>query len=133
MTAGQVSDYSGAAALLSSLPSAHWLFADRGYDADWFRDALKDAGIMPCIPGRKSRAKPSNTTSPAANAAAGSRSWGADASGGVVLDLATGVPEHPPSVGGLGNFARSCFHNPSTKGAKENAASEGRGQASDKP
>ena len=38
MTAGQVSDYTGAAALLSSLPGADWLLADRGYDADWFRD-----------------------------------------------------------------------------------------------
>lgn len=34
--AGQVSDYTGAAALLSSLPKAGWLLADRGYDADWF-------------------------------------------------------------------------------------------------
>ena len=33
------------------------LIADRGYDADWFRHALKDKGIHPCIPGRKSRAK----------------------------------------------------------------------------
>ena len=32
--------------------------ADRGCDADWFRDALKDKGITPCIPGRKSRGKP---------------------------------------------------------------------------
>ena len=58
MTAGQVSDYIGAAALLGRLPKAEWLLADRGYDADWFRDALKDKGIKPCIPGRKSRAKP---------------------------------------------------------------------------
>ncbi|MFN3994870.1 MAG: transposase, partial [Tabrizicola flagellatus] len=28
------------------------------YDADWFREALKDKGIKPCIPGRKSRSKP---------------------------------------------------------------------------
>uniref|UniRef100_A4WNW4 Transposase, IS4 family n=1 Tax=Cereibacter sphaeroides (strain ATCC 17025 / ATH 2.4.3) TaxID=349102 RepID=A4WNW4_CERS5 len=55
---GQVSDYTGAAALLSSLPAAEWLLADRGYDADWFREALKDKGIKPCIPGRKSRGKP---------------------------------------------------------------------------
>ena len=41
MTAGQVSDYTGAAALLASLPAAEWLVADRAYDADWFRDALK--------------------------------------------------------------------------------------------
>ena len=57
MTAGQVSDYTGAAALLGSLPDAEWMIADRGYDADWFRDALKDKGIRPCIPGRKSRGK----------------------------------------------------------------------------
>ncbi|MBB97408.1 MAG: IS5/IS1182 family transposase [Rhodobacteraceae bacterium] len=58
MTAGQVSDYTGAAALLSSLPGAEWLLADRGYDADWYREALQDKGIKPCIPGRKSRGKP---------------------------------------------------------------------------
>lgn len=58
MTAGQVSYYTGAAALLGSLPKAEWLLADRGYDADWFRDALKDKGIKPYIPGRKSRGKP---------------------------------------------------------------------------
>jgi hypothetical protein len=53
MTAGQMSDYTGAAALLGSLPSAQWLLADRGYDADWYRDALKGRGIKPCIPGRR--------------------------------------------------------------------------------
>jgi transposase len=58
MSAGQVSDYIGARALMSSLPIADWLIADRGYDADWFRDALKDKGIRACIPGRKSRDKP---------------------------------------------------------------------------
>jgi transposase len=57
MTAGQVSDYTGAAPLLGSLPKAEWLLADRGYDADWFRQALKNKRIKPCIPGRKSRAK----------------------------------------------------------------------------
>lgn len=57
MTAGQISDYTGARALLSSLPAADWLIADRGYDADWFREALKDKGIRQCIPGRKSRDK----------------------------------------------------------------------------
>ena len=57
ITAGQVSDYTGAMALLSSLPDAEWLLADRGYDADWFREALADRGTRPCIPGRKSRNK----------------------------------------------------------------------------
>lgn len=58
MTAGQVSDYTGAAALLDDLPKAQWMLADRGYDADWYRDALQAKGITPCIPGRKSRAIP---------------------------------------------------------------------------
>ncbi|WP_114273000.1 MULTISPECIES: IS5 family transposase [Roseobacteraceae] len=58
MTAGQVSDYTGARALVESLPAADWLLGDRGYDADWFRKALVDKGIRPCIPGRKSRDKP---------------------------------------------------------------------------
>ena len=58
MTAGPVSDYTGAAALLGGLPAAAWLLADRGYDADWFREGLKNKGITPCIPGRKSRASP---------------------------------------------------------------------------
>ena len=55
MTAGQVSDDTGAAALLGGLPTAQWLLADRGYDADWFREALRDKGIRACISGRKAR------------------------------------------------------------------------------
>ena len=55
LTAGQTSDYIGARALLSSLPKADHLLADRGYDADWFRNALIDRGIQPCIPSRKCR------------------------------------------------------------------------------
>jgi transposase len=58
MTAGQVSDYIGAAALLDSLPRAQWLLGDRGYGADCFREALQAKGITPCIPGRKSRSEP---------------------------------------------------------------------------
>jgi len=43
--------------LLDGLPKADWLLGDRGYDADWFRDAVAEKGITPCIPGRKSRKK----------------------------------------------------------------------------
>ena len=57
VTAGQVSDYIGARALLGSLPDAEWLLGDCGYAADWFRDVLKDKGIRPYIPGRKQRKK----------------------------------------------------------------------------
>ena len=31
------------------------MFADRGYDADWFREAFKEKGIKVCIPGPKFR------------------------------------------------------------------------------
>ena len=57
ITAGQVSDYTGAATLMNSLPRAEWLLADRGYDADGFREALIGKGTTPCTPGRKSRKK----------------------------------------------------------------------------
>lgn len=42
-------------ALLSNLPDVDWLLGDRGYDADWFREALQDKGIRACIPSRKQR------------------------------------------------------------------------------
>lgn len=77
MTAGRVSDYTGAAALLDELPKAQWLLADRGYDADRFRDALQDKGITPCIPGRKSRNKAVKTASAATNGATAPRSCSA--------------------------------------------------------
>lgn len=53
LSAGQTSDYTGAAALVRSLPKARVLLADRGYDATWFRTALIDMDIQPCIPSRK--------------------------------------------------------------------------------
>jgi transposase len=37
------------------LPEAGTLLADRGYDADWFRNALIERDIQPCIPSRKGR------------------------------------------------------------------------------
>ena len=51
LTAGQISDYKGAALLMDAidaLPEARELLADRGYDADWFRDALRARGIRWC-------------------------------------------------------------------------------------
>lgn len=57
LTAGQMSDYTGAATLLGSLPKAEWLLADRGYDADWFMKALKEKGIQPYMLGKKSGGK----------------------------------------------------------------------------
>ena len=47
MTAGQVSDYTGAAGLLDDMPKAQWLLGDRGYDADRFGDALHAKAFSP--------------------------------------------------------------------------------------
>jgi transposase len=58
ITAGQVSDYIGARALLSGLPNVEWLLGHRGYDADWLREALQDKEIRACIPSRKQRKTP---------------------------------------------------------------------------
>jgi transposase len=58
LTEGQVSDYRGAATMLPSLPDADMLIADKGYDSDWFREALASLGIEPCIPGRSGRNEP---------------------------------------------------------------------------
>ena len=55
LSEGQMSDYKGAALLLPSLPKAKELLADRGYDADWFREALIRKGVAPCIPPKKNR------------------------------------------------------------------------------
>jgi len=77
MTAGQVSDYSGAAALLGSLPAAEWLLGDRGRDADWFTGALKDKGIKPPYRDGSPVENPSSMTSAVASAATASRSCSA--------------------------------------------------------
>lgn len=77
MTAGQVSDYTGAAALLDSLPRAQWLLGDRGYDADWFRDALQARGSRPASLAAKPVLNPSVTTSAATSGETGSKSCSA--------------------------------------------------------
>lgn len=55
LTAGQVSDFKGAELLVDDLPAAKDLLGDKGYDADWFRDALLKKKITPCIPSKKNR------------------------------------------------------------------------------
>jgi len=47
MTAGQVSDYTGAAAMLDDMPEGQWLLGDRGYDAASLRDALHAKASSP--------------------------------------------------------------------------------------
>jgi putative transposase len=55
LSEGQMSDYKGVALTLDALPPAKEMLADRGYDSDWYRQALQAKGISPCIPGRKNR------------------------------------------------------------------------------
>jgi transposase len=55
LSEGQMSDYKGARLIVDALPPSRHLLADRGYDADWFREALQDKGIEPCIPPKKNR------------------------------------------------------------------------------
>ncbi|WP_437342584.1 IS5 family transposase [Ruegeria arenilitoris] len=60
LSAGQMSDAKGALALLGSLPQAKVLLGDKGYDADWFREALAERGINACIPPRRGRRNPAD-------------------------------------------------------------------------
>ena len=52
---GQMSDHTGAFLLLSALPRDRELLGDKGYDSDWFRAALTERGITPCISPRSNR------------------------------------------------------------------------------
>jgi transposase len=55
LSEGQLSDHRGARLLLTNLPSACDLIADRGYDSNHFRAALLERGTTPCIPPTRSR------------------------------------------------------------------------------
>ena len=58
LTEGQMSDHKGARLMLKTLPQAKSMIADRGYDSNWFRAALKERGTEPCIPPTRSRKSP---------------------------------------------------------------------------
>jgi len=55
LSEGQMSDYKGAALMINALPEAKVLLGDRGYDADWFRNALAERKITACIPSKTNR------------------------------------------------------------------------------
>ena len=58
LSEGQMSDYKGVALMLPVLPRARELLADKGYDADWFRQALAKRKIAACIPSKSNRKIP---------------------------------------------------------------------------
>ena len=58
LSEGHTSDFNGAASKLAALPRARKLLGDKGYDADWFRQALAERGITACIPSKSNRKIP---------------------------------------------------------------------------
>lgn len=73
VTAGQVSDDTGVVARPGGLPKKDSLLADRGHDAGWFGDALKDRGLILASRAGPPAAHPPSTT----GAVTGSRSCSA--------------------------------------------------------
>ena len=58
LTEGQISDRKRARIMLEALSPASTLIADRGYDSDWFGEALTAHRTTTCIPSTKRRKKP---------------------------------------------------------------------------
>jgi transposase len=55
LSEGQMSDYKGAALMFNALPRAKAMIADKGYDGDWFRQALAARKTVACIPSKSNR------------------------------------------------------------------------------
>ena len=53
-----MSDPTGARLVLEALPAGTTLIEDRGYDSNWFREALVEKDIEPCIPPTRNRKAP---------------------------------------------------------------------------
>jgi transposase len=75
--------------MMDDLPKAQWLLGDRGYDADWFRDALQAKASSPASRAGDDATGQSDTTSAATGAAAPSRSCLAASRTGGALPSAT--------------------------------------------
>jgi transposase len=50
-----MSEFKGAVLMFDAIPDAENLLGDKGYDADWFRNALLERDITPCIPPKSNR------------------------------------------------------------------------------
>ena len=55
LTPGNVADVKADPELLARLGRARYVVADKGYDADALRRAVREAGAVPVIPGRSNR------------------------------------------------------------------------------
>ncbi len=58
LSAGNVADIRMADVLLARCKPIKRLIADRGYDANSLRTAVREVGAIPVIPGRRSRRRP---------------------------------------------------------------------------
>ena len=58
LSEGQMSDDKGAALMLDALPKTKAMLGDKGYDADWFRQALAARGAIACTPSKANRKVP---------------------------------------------------------------------------
>ena len=100
LSEGQMSDYKGAAMMLDALPKAKAMLGDRGYDADWFRKALGERGIVACILQSPTARYPYLTTGRSIASATKSKTCSegsrtGDASTPATIDALT--PSCPPS------------------------------------
>jgi len=73
LSPGQMSDAKGALALLDALPPARTILADKGYDADWFREALTERGLPPASRLGAGAPIPPSTTANSKSSGTGSR------------------------------------------------------------
>ena len=55
LTPGNAADSPVATQLLAGLKGARYLLGDKGYDANSLRKMLREANIVPLIPGRRNR------------------------------------------------------------------------------
>ena len=55
LSEGQMSDFKGAALMIDAFPKVKALLGDKGYDANWFREALANRKIEACIPSKANR------------------------------------------------------------------------------
>ena len=58
LSAGNTNDIAMARSLVEAAGPARTLIADRGYDANRIRTALREQGTIPVIPGRRNRKRP---------------------------------------------------------------------------
>ena len=94
LSEGQMSDYKGVALMLPvELPRARELLADKGYDADWFRQALAKRKIAAALPPSPIEKYRSNTTACSIASATRSRTCSAGSrTGGASTRVTTDAP-----------------------------------------